>query len=321
VLLSSIVQRASPTMILGADWMAFPLLERGSEFFVFASYEQVRYFGVPEVDKDQTLLAAAQWKGSLSPGWQAGVDLQYFFLHQILDASLTENDMGTVLAKGHNLALKPSVRWSLMPGRFVEFELKWSRQVYDEPLDDYWEGGPRLTLGVEYGHRSELTLSYQSDWRPYLDRPAVDLGGNALSGTTLETHQDIAEVVWRHHWDARRRWRTVTRAGAIWQRDNASGYHDYRRLIVSQQVRYACGDWEFRLQGRVWHQLYDNQTLGEEDPRLRDRTLASAEGSIERSVSRRLTLFASYRHERSLSNARLDEYKVNVLESGLRFEF
>lgn len=303
------------------DWMAFPILTNRSEFLVLASFEDTRYFEVPEVDKEQFFLGLVQWKSGKGATWQCGLDAQYVYVNQMIDASLSENDVGMVHARGHEVALAPCLRWNARQDCWFEVEFEMSRQVFRAPLDDYWEYGPKLELGLSYARQSELSVSCSYLARPYLDRVAADRRGLPLAGTTLETQIHRVETTWRHHWDEARHWRTTTRLRGDWQSDNATGYHDYRRVTISEQLRWRCRPWEVQLQGRILAQEYGVQTVSVLDSSLRNRFIAVGEVHIEHLLGKKWKIYVDYAHESSLSNEFLDEYRINTVNAGLGVEF
>lgn len=292
----------------------------GRQFHFILSGEDIRYPDGNTVQKEQTLIALAQGKLDLGRGFQGGLTAQYLYLDQVVDVSITETATAPMPLRGHLLALRPSCRVGL-PGRFwVEAEGIAQRQWFAAPLDDYREGGPKLTVGRDYGHRSTATLGYQWALRAYDHRAPLAADGTPLAGT-LQFQRHEVELVLRHNWDARRRWRTVTRLNCQVNRDNGAGYFDHNRFQVSQQVRYVAGPWELRCQARLSHFEFAVQRAGSADPSLREKTLAAIGLRGQKKLTKHLNAFADYEYEQSLSNRTVDEYRVHKASGGLELEF
>jgi len=90
-----------------------------------------------------------------------------------------------------------------LPGRArLEIKLTLERQLFNEPLDDYWEGGPQLSFAKTYGHKSEFAMSYTYDHRTYDERQRYNLDSSSIPGTHLRFDQHEFEGA-LHHADRR----------------------------------------------------------------------------------------------------------------------
>jgi hypothetical protein len=341
VLLSSVHPEGSPFTASAIDFFVMRLPYDGTECSALLAADHRHYFSVPEADEELTVLASGQVRKSFGSGWALGGTAHYFFMNQVFDASVTEADGGTnqeanpiVLARGHTFGLRPATGRSLGRQSWLDLEFPVSCQLYDRDAEDdlvlydYWEYGPRLVWRQEYGYRSEFNLSYGINWRPYDDRPQVDAEGWEVPGTDLEFQWQRAEVLWRQVWDRHRNWRTTTRLGLDVNADNGSGYYDYHKYFVSEEVRLRTHGWELRVQGGVNWYRYAVQTAVSndaastpEDAENRQKTLLSATVRLERQLSSRWKLLVEYEYEQSLSNEDFDRYRVNTGSAGIEFEF
>jgi hypothetical protein len=278
---------------------------------------------------EQFVTVLAQVKRRLAETWTAAASVQYFYQNQVFDATDSLGAFATVKAQGHGLAARPSLRRDLPRNLWVELEGEAGRQFLASPLDNEWNGGPKLTLGRSYGRRSELTGSFRSDVRYFDTRRQFDSDGFAIPDTHLRFWQHTAELRWQHHWDQDRRWRTTTRLTYAWNEDNGPGFYDYARYRFSAQVRYRTRGWELSAQARVSHYDFDVQQValpGDEPGSVRGfapRRKTDFEFSLrgERSLTRSLKIFGEFAHDRSDSNQTFNNYFANSVLLGFDWAF
>jgi hypothetical protein len=305
----------------GADVTIARLPLDGKQFNFLLSFDDTRYPNGEEVTHEDILVALAQFKVDTSAQWRLGLDARYVFQDQVVDTSVTETNLTATRVEGNGLALMPNVRWTFARDTWIEFSGTVQRQFYREPLDDYWEGGPKLILGRDYGHRSTLTLAYFWNVRGYDTREQESLSGTNLPGTSLEFLQHDVELAWRHNWDTRRRWRTATRLGFQVNQDNGPGFYDYRRYLAAQQLRYVMPTWELKAQGRVSYYDFELQQVSATDAELRQKAIVNAGLRAEKKLGKHWSLFAEYEYEQSLSNRAVDEYRASRVAGGVGVEF
>ena len=293
----------------------------GKQFTLLLSVDDARYPQSDQVTHEDIIVALAQFKVDTSSHWRLGLDARYVFEDQVVDTSVTETNLTATLIRGSGVALIPNVRWMATPNTWLELAGTAQRQFYREPLDDYWEGGPKLTLGRDYGHRSSLTVAYAFYIRDYDTREQVSLSGTNIPGTSLEFLQHNVELAWRHNWDALRHWRTATRLGFQDNQDNGPGFYDYRRYSASQQLRYVAATWEIKAQGRVSFYDFEYQHVSTTDSALRQKATVNANVRVEKRLGKHWSLFAEYEYEQSLSNRTVDEYRANRVAGGLGVQF
>ncbi|HKI68795.1 MAG TPA: hypothetical protein VKA67_04350, partial [Verrucomicrobiae bacterium] len=212
VLGSSVALESSAFFISSADASFIRLSESGAWFSLFLLGEDVRFFDAPSVDKEQLFSGSAQFTRPVGEREEFGANLLYLYQNQVFDVSDTEASLRRLLVEGHSVGVRPHWEHTLVRGWSVRLEGIMLRQFYVSELDDFWEGGGKLSLIHSYGRRSELSLSYQSRHRFYDTRLQADSNGNSLTDTSLVYWQQDIGSEWRHYWDAGRHWRTRTRA-------------------------------------------------------------------------------------------------------------
>ncbi|MBM3831775.1 MAG: hypothetical protein FJ403_00570 [Verrucomicrobia bacterium] len=304
----------------GLDALLWRMPVNGCEYFFFGTADYLRYFPGDEVNKELTAIAQAQVKRHFNDGWRTGLSLDYVYFDQVFDNSTFEREQASIQVQAHSLTLRPSVRKEIAKHWF-ELEFPITRQDFREFIDDYWEGGPKLIWGRKYSEKSEISVSYEFNNRFHDTREIRDAQGGLAPGTNLEFQQHEVFASLRHYWDKAQRWRTLARIGLERNDDNGSGYYDYWRPQLTQQVRYQTKVWEVKSEARLSYYDYDSQPLSDVDPSTRHRLNLILNLRGERTLFKSLKCFAEYEHERSISNLGFDEYKVNTIMGGVDWGF
>ncbi|MCL5096093.1 MAG: hypothetical protein M1608_00880 [Candidatus Omnitrophica bacterium] len=321
VLLSHQNAKASPFVASGLDVMVFRLPTSGTQFYWFLTGDDLRYLCSPGVDKEDTLISQAELKKEFSHTWQGALDLQYLYQNQVFDASLTEAEFFTVKAQGHRLTLYPWVQHTIGQSNRVELQWNVSRQFFDEPLDSYWEVGPRIAVGRSYGYQSDLALSYEILDRPYDHRRQAEPDGTSIPNESLSFLQQEVAIALQHSWDPARHWRTLTKLSYLNNADNGSGYYDFDRFQLSQRLSYRVRDWVISAQVRLSQYNFDIQPISDTDTSHRQKTYLSFTIHGEVKIIESLKWYADFEYENSLSNLAFDEYQANTISSGVDWEF
>lgn len=321
VLLGTYLPQPSAFASAGLDLFVMRLPWDGTEVSFMLTGDDRHYLSVPQANEEATVLAEAQIHHTYASGWVIGASAQYFFINQVFDTSVSEAEVGVVLARGESVGLRPTVSRWLGRSTWLDLEIPGTRQWLDQPLDSYWEVGSRLRMRHETKAGSEIYASYAVNERPYDTRQQASASGIGLPGTHLSFGWQQLEAGWRHYWDRSRQWRTATRGGFEVNQDNGSGYYDYRKTFVSEQLRFRSGHWELQVQGGVNYYRYPLQAVSILDPTTREKTLVNASARVTCAVARRLKVVAEYEYEQSLSNEKSDAYRVNTAQAGLEWEF
>jgi hypothetical protein len=321
VLLSSLKRDGSAFWQSAVDVTLMRLsLEGGANLTFFLSGEDRRYFSSEEIDKEQLLLTHLKVEQPFWDVWSGSVVAQYMYADQVYDASATEQLLETIPVKSHNMQLAPAIKRSLPWASELELKFTMERQLFNEPLDDYWEAGPQLTFAKKYGHRSEATISYALDYRLYDERAELDLNFEPLPDTSLAYIQHEFELGVNHSWDEKRRWRSRARLLFEINDDSGPGFYDYKRYRVSKRFGYYANNWEATVEGKILHYDYDRQPvfLG---TGIRSTWEYVVAAHARKSIWKGLSVFADVEHEIADSNYAPEEYTVTTVMSGVDWEF
>lgn len=318
VLLTSVAPENSSFVSVAADISFIRLSETGSEFTMFFLGEDRRYFDVPSVNGESFVSGTIQLARPLGPRDKLGIELSALYQNQVMDVSETETNLTRLLVEGIGISLKPKWNHTLGPGWETRLEAFGGPQLYAGEVDSYWEAGGKLTLVRTYGHKSELSMNFQSLHWLYDDREQTDLQGQPVPGTTLAFWRPEVFGQWRHNWDAQKRWTTTTKVGLLWNQDNGSGYWNYDRVALSQKVRWRQGGWEIVAGARVGWYLYAVQSVGEE---RRKRLYATLDFRVERRLGKHWFVYASGESDWNWSNQSLDQYSDWTAGTGIGREF
>lgn len=321
ILLSSIQDEKSAFWQTGLDFTLIKFDRSETEFMMFVSADDRRYFSAEEVEKEQLLLSQVRGARLFAKDWKVGGEFLYYYMDQVIDASATETILESLQVKSHSLIASPFISRKLPQKGELLLEVHFERQIFEQPLDDYWEMGPEITFVKEYGNRSEATLSYGYRERSYDTRRQVDLDLFPIPDTSLEFTQHEAEMGLNHSWNESRSVRSRLRFSFERNEDNGSGFFDYNRYRVSKRLSYVKSDWEASVEGKFLLYDYSHQPIPTGEEGERERTEYLLNFRIEKTFWESLTVFVESEHEWSLSNIVLDEYQVNTYSAGIDWEF
>src|SRR5437667_5506072 len=242
--LASQSPKESAFIATGLEMIFLRLPENATQFSLFLSADDLHYLSSGPVDKEQTAFGQALVKTDCGSGWQVSLAAEYVYQDQVVDVSATEPGLRTVLIRGHTAIVREGLRRDFANNCWLMLELPVQRQFFQEPLDDYWEYGPRLTLGRTYGHQSDISVRYEITQRDYDHEPLRDAKGFAVPGSRRESTQQDARLAWKHYWDSQRHWRTTTKLAGKQSKDTGSGYFDYAKLQAGEQFLFRTAVWE-----------------------------------------------------------------------------
>src|ERR1044071_931279 len=317
--LSAHSPQESPFILTGAEATRPRLPEHNTRFNVFLSADDLRFLSGGTVDKEQTAFAQAMVARDWGSGWQASLAVEYVYQNQVLDVSTTEPGLTPLPVQGHGIILRDEIRHNFGSNYWVSLELLAKRQFFRQPLDDYWEYGPRIILGRSYGHKSELSVSYEIEERPYDDEELRLADGTPVPGTRRTSLLQAARFTWKHYWDAQNHWRTSTRLAASQNEDNGSGYFDFTRIQAGEQILFRTENWDISAEARATRYNYPVQTGTDLAKRRVSELLFTFR--CERRVARFLKLSAEYEYNRVISNLEPEQYTVNTVKGALNWVF
>lgn len=318
VLSSSVAPESSTFVASTAEASFIRLSESGAQLILLALGEDTRFLDAPAVNKEQLFSGSAQCLQPIGSHAELGGRLLYLYQNQVLDVSDSEANLYRVLVEGHGFTVQPFWNHTLGSNGSVQLEGTLLRQLYEHELDDFWEGDVRLSLLFRYGRRSEFSFGYQFGQRLYDTRNQFDRNGVAIPNTSLAYRRHELAGESRHYWDAGRHWLTVTKAGALMNRDNGSGYFDYDRILFSQQWRWRNYGWEIKAGGRFgWH-FHRIQVV---NGAHRHRSYYALDLRTEKRLGKHWLLYAAAAREWDFSNDPLDQYRDWTASSGVGVEF
>jgi hypothetical protein len=320
VLLSHFNGEESAFIKSGLEFFLLRLPEEGPEFHLTLTGDDVRYLKSDSIEKEQLAFGHANISQIFGNNWKASLGLEGVYLDQVLDVSIIETNLVSLKVQGEQLKATPGITRDFAELGAVELTFPFSRQWYSAPIDDLWEYGPSLSFIRPYGHESEWRLSFVYSRRDYDNRPRTEEDGTPIPGTTIALNQHHVDFVWRHHFDAERRWRATTKLSYKLNQDNGSGYFDYLRFQAGQQIRYRTKAWEISGEARVGYYDYVIQRVGGDGP-VRERAELRFIARVERQFTGWLRAFGEYEFEQTLANQDIEEYSVNVVTAGLMWEF
>ncbi|MBI5386341.1 MAG: hypothetical protein HZA90_16850 [Verrucomicrobia bacterium] len=304
----------------GVEALVTRLSLDGPQTTFFLDGDHREYLQGP-VGREESASAQAQWKTPVGRRWEISLAGQVQYFDRVMDLSFTESIRTAVRVRGASFGPRPGLRLNVPGNCWVTLEVPVTRREVDEPVADQWETGVRLKLGRDYGHKSEINVSYEPRYLAYDAANQLAADGTALPNTHRALTQHETRLTWRHHWDAARRWRTSIRLGGRVNDDNGSGYFDYTKLFAGLELRYRTKRWEITAEVTLSRYLYSVQTVSATDLRHRDSMVAGGRLRCERSLGKGFKLVAEYEHEQVRSNDPFETYAVNTVSSGVNWEF
>jgi len=316
---TSIAPEDSGFFNTSADASLTRFAESGAYVMLFVLFDDTQYFNAPSVDYERFISATLQAARPVGPNDELGAQFNYLYQHQVVDLSETETLLKRTLVDGRTYSLRPHWKHSLGDGWAVQVEAEALRQFYrGDDISDYWQPAAGARLIRSYGHRSEVSLVGLSKYIGYDSREKFDHDGMAIHNTELIYRQCEGGVQWRHNFDKERQWRTTSKLSYMSNQDNGSGYFDYDRFLVSQQLRWKNPLWEIKSTARLGLYDYPEQEVGDE---RRERSSVSVDLRIERRLGKRWLVYSFAEHEWNRSNDELDEYSTWAAGGGAGFEF
>ena len=322
VLYSDVNKQASPFTQAGLEFFLMRHPDDWGSMDLFVSFDDIHYLESIDVDKEQLGFCQLRFQWDLDDRNQVEWVTDYVYQDQVLDVSITEEDLNILQVKGHTLATRPGIRWDWVPETWwVTVDVPVERQWFEPPLDNFTEFGTRLVLGHDYGDDSEVQLRYEFTNRDYDNDPELEADGDPIVGTTRAFRQHEFRLTSRHDWDARRRWRSTTRLS--WKRnsDNGGGYFNFNRYRASHELRYRTEVWDARAEAGYLYYLYDVQTASPPHDGNRKRDEWFLRLRVERVLTRWLRAYGEVEREQTRSNIDLEDYTINTIVAGLLWEY
>ena len=322
VTMSAFSDESSEFSIAGIDFFGvrLPMDDDGFELAIFGAFDDRRYFDAPSVEFEQSALLNTSLEKSLGNSWDMKTDVRYIYIDEMFDASLTEDDIGTVQVVGSQVSLEPTFRRNFIGNIWVELKPEISRQYFADPLDDYLEKGGRVSAGIDYGFRSKFSIYKAKVRRVYDTRSQRDEVGFYVPDSDLIYDRPERGLDWIHYLNSDRSVRMRTRFSIMENEDNGSGYFGFRRERLLHNWRFQFSKFSFSATLRKALYNYDFQRSADFKS-LRERTDRSVEVSLNYVYSTNLSIKLEFDQEKIQSNVPQDEYRYRIYSIGLDWEF
>ena len=322
VTMSAFSDESSEFSIAGIDFFGvrLPMDDGGFELAIFGAFDDRRYFDAPSVEFEQSALLNTSLEKSLGNSWDMKIDVRYIYIDEMFDASLTEDDIGTVQVVGSQISLEPTFRKNFIGNIWVELKPEISRQYFADPLDDYLEKGGRVSAGIDYGFRSKFSIYKAKVRRAYDTRSQRDEVGFYVPDSDLIYDRPERGLDWIHYLNSDRSVRMRTRFSIMENEDNGPGYFGFRRERLLHNWRFQFSKFSFSATLRKALYNYDFQRSAN-CKSLRERTDRSVEVSLNYVYSTNLSIKLEFDQEKIQSNVPQDEYRYRIYSIGLDWEF
>ena len=322
VTMSAFSQESSEFSMAGLDFIGvrLPMDDDGFELAIFGAFDDRRYFDAPSVDFEQSVLLNTSLEKALGESWKMKTDVRYIYIDEMFDASLTEDDIGTVQVMGSQVNLEPAFQRNFIGNTWIEFKPEISRQYFADPLDDYLEIGGRISAGIDYGFRSKFSIYNEKVRRSYDTRSQRDEIGFYIPDSDLQYDRPERGVEWTHYLNSDRSVRMRTRFSIMDNEDNGVGYFGYRRERLLHDWRFKFS--KFSFSAALRKALYDYAFQRSANfTSLRQRTDRSFDVSVQYEYNEDLSFKLGFEQEAIQSNVPQDEYRYRIYSVGLDWEF
>ena len=322
VTMSAFSQESSEFSMVGLDFIGvrLPMDDDGLELAIFGAFDDRRYFDAPSVDFEQSVLLNTSLEKALGNSWKMKTDVRYIYIDEMFDASLTEDDIGTVQVMGSQVNLEPAFQRNFIGNTWIEFKPEISRQYFADPLDDYLEIGGRISAGIDYGFRSKFSIYNEKVRRSYDTRSQRDEIGFYIPDSDLQYDRPERGVEWTHYLNSDRSVRMRTRFSIMDNEDNGAGYFGYRRERLLHDWRFKFS--KFSFSAALRKALYDYAFQRSANfTSLRQRTDRSFDVSVQYEYNEDLSFKLGFEQEAIQSNVPQDEYRYRIYSVGLDWEF
>lgn len=309
----------SSFLLAGFETMLLRLPPEGPRLTVFLETEHLEFLSGDDLPSDTFVSAFSQLSFPQDTGVTTTFGLAGFYLDQVVDVATFQVPVEPIPVRGFGLTPSISVRKDWPTDFFVETSAAASRQMFEKPIHDFWEYGPKLSAGWSPA-KSEVSLSVEYLERDYDDRPAFSAEGAEMPGTNVGFRILRPQMNIRHTWGENRRWRSNTRFGFEFNRDDESNYFAYDLMRISQQLEFRHLGWD--LKGRLRYSLfkYKLQEVDENGSKKR-RHSWGAGLEARRELSEHFDLFVRYDREWVDSNEEDSDYSVDTWIVGLGWKF
>ena len=322
VLLSSYNPRGSQFFINGLDLVVLRVPLDGWQVVGSLVGDDIRYWQRVGTNSEDSIIASLRVQREMSHGWRAGMEVRGTYEKEVLDISTSQALPTTALVDGYGYTLQPSLRKDFDPGFWLQLEVPVSHWFFQAPLDEYWEYGPVVTVGHDFGKAADVTLSFGESYQPHAKWVALDQYGRPLRHS-LELDQQRVELAWQQYWDSHHYLRSSTRLVFAFKQDNGGGYFNYYQYQAVQDLRWQTDNWLVKGSFQLAYEIYPVQGIGILNGEILGRDLLNLSLEAERRIYRGLKVFGNWEYQQAHSNeaASAGDYLARTISFGLRYEF
>jgi len=322
VLLSPFNPRGSQFFINGVDLMVLRLPLDGWQVVGSVAGDDIRYWQNVGTNSEDSFIASLRVQRELPGGWRAGMEVRGIYEKQVLDISTSAGLPATALVDGYGYTLQPSLRKDFEPGFWLQLETPVTHLFYQAPLDEYWEYGPVMTAGHDFGKAADVTLSYGITYQPHAKWVALDEYGRPLP-RPLEIYQQRVELAWRQYWDAHHDWRSSTRLVFNYKQDNGGGFFNYYQYQAVEDLRWQTANWQIKGSAQLACEIYPVQGIGILNGEILGRDLLNLSFEAEHRLYKGLKVFGQWEYQQAHSKeaGNAGDYLARTVSFGLRYEF
>ncbi len=319
VLLSAVQPEDSALGLLEGEAFWTHLPSDAVEFVAFSNATFTRFVDSRDNPHEIQAFAHAALRWLPRPWFTAAPSLEGYHLKQVFDFSINNVDRRTALVAVSGGLAAVTLRWNATPRTWLELKPAAQRERFRDHSDDSRQHLGRATLArTWFGERLELAVSGQALRRHYDSRPQYTVAGRRLAGTALFFDQREFEARAKFSWGATRRWSGTTAVTRTTNRDNGSGFFNYRHRAARQEIAWQGERTKLRLAARAGRYDYAVQTQGIGiNPPFRLKEEFSVHARFERPWTTRTTAFVQLGWERSRSNDPLARYRTHTAQAGL----
>jgi hypothetical protein len=319
VMLSAFNPSGGAFLLGGFELSFLRLPTEGVQFSFFLEGEHLQFVTGNDLPSDTFISAYSQLSFPLPEKVTLGVGLIGFHLDQMVDLATADLPLEPIRMRGYGITPNTFARKDWPNRLFLSASLSASRQIFEEPLHNYWEYGPKMTLGISPAHR-EFSMSLEYLNRSYDDRRALSAQGASLPDTDVAFQILRPEIQARFTWGEDHQWQSRTQLGMEFNRDNETDYFAYDRIRILQQLGFRHQGWD--LQGRLRYSFHDYKV--QQIPNSSANRTRHAWGlglEARRRLLEKLDLSIRYDWEKVFSDEAETDYEVNTVSARLQWHW
>lgn len=290
------------------------------QVLILSSADATYFFDSALTDHELFAFNLFQVQKETLPGRNWEVGLQHVYQDQIVDASTTVANRGSVSIRGNTLQSYTTWKQQWPSGWWISLKPALEWQSVAAPLDNSYEPQISFSLGREIGKRTSFSITYTYQERVFETLTPTDALGVPRPDGNLHFRQHQVDAVYRHSFDEARQWRLTLRSGWTRNSDNGGAFYTYDKGRIALELGWHKKPWEIKLSSRASYYNYSVQRIAGVGSELREKALISAGLQVRRTFKHGWYLIGRGEHEQSLSNLSTDTYTANVISIGLGWE-